>query len=86
MTSSEYQTEFNQQVANGLYPICIQGGGSTNAPVYAAIFAKQDIRPLVNGPRREQRSPRLPGSIRRWRPSCGPTASVPHNSQLPRTE
>ena len=37
------QTEFNQQVANGLYPICIRGGGSTNAPVHAAIFAKQDI-------------------------------------------
>jgi Bacterial tandem repeat domain 1 len=33
MTSSEYQTEFNQQVATGLYPICIQRGGSTNAPV-----------------------------------------------------
>jgi CubicO group peptidase (beta-lactamase class C family) len=43
MTSSEYQTEFNQQVANGFYPICTQGGGSTAAPVYAAIFAKQDI-------------------------------------------
>jgi CubicO group peptidase (beta-lactamase class C family) len=43
MTGSEYQTEFNQQVANGFYPICTQGGGSTASPVYAAIFAKQDI-------------------------------------------
>jgi len=43
MTGSAYQTEFNQQVANGFYPICTQGGGSTSAPVYAAIFAKQDI-------------------------------------------
>src|ERR1700733_2045310 len=43
MTSSEYQTEFDQQVAAGFYPICTQGGGSTSAPVYAAIFAKQDI-------------------------------------------
>ena len=43
MTGAQYQTEFNQQVANGFYPICTQGGGSTSAPVYAAIFAKQDI-------------------------------------------
>ncbi len=43
MTSSEYQTEFNQQTASGNYPICVQGGGTTASPVYAAIFAKQDI-------------------------------------------
>ncbi|MGD0103562.1 MAG: serine hydrolase [Rhodopila sp.] len=43
MTSAEYQTEFNQQVAKGFYPICTQGGGSASAAVYAAIFAKQDI-------------------------------------------
>ena len=43
MTGADYQTEFNQQVANGFYPICTQGGGTTSAPVYAAIFAKQDI-------------------------------------------
>lgn len=43
MTGAQYQTEFNQQVANGFYPICTQGGGSTSSPVYAAIFAKQDI-------------------------------------------
>jgi Bacterial tandem repeat domain 1/Beta-lactamase len=43
MSGAEYQAEFNQQVAQGFYPICIQGGGSTGSPVYAAIFAKQDI-------------------------------------------
>jgi CubicO group peptidase (beta-lactamase class C family) len=43
MTSSEYQTEFNKQNAAGLYPICIQGGGSDGNTRYAAIFAKQDI-------------------------------------------
>src|SRR5206468_1192846 len=43
MTGADYQAEFNQQVANGFYPICTQGGGSTSVPVYAAIFAKQDI-------------------------------------------
>ena len=43
MTSAEYQTEFNQQVASGYYPICVQGGGTTANAVYAAVFAKQDI-------------------------------------------
>ncbi len=43
MSGADYQAEFNRQVANGFYPICTQGGGTTNAPVYAAIFAKQDI-------------------------------------------
>jgi CubicO group peptidase (beta-lactamase class C family) len=43
MTSAQYQTEFNQQTASGNYPICVQGGGTTANPVYAAIFAKQDI-------------------------------------------
>jgi CubicO group peptidase (beta-lactamase class C family) len=43
MSGAEYQAEFNQQVTQGLYPICTQGGGSTASPVYAAIFAKQDI-------------------------------------------
>ena len=43
MTSAQYQTEFNQQTAAGKYPICVQGGGTTANPVYAAIFATQDI-------------------------------------------
>ncbi len=43
MTGAAYQNEFNQQVAQGFYPICTQGGGTTSAPLYAAIFAKQDI-------------------------------------------
>jgi len=43
MTSAQYQAEFNQQVANGYYPISVQGGGTTANAVYAAIFAQQDI-------------------------------------------
>jgi CubicO group peptidase (beta-lactamase class C family) len=43
MTSSEYQAEFDKQNAAGLYPICVQGGGSDGNTRYAAIFAKQDI-------------------------------------------
>jgi len=43
MTGPEYQAELDHQVANGFYPICTQGGGSTSNPTYAAIFATQDI-------------------------------------------
>jgi Polyglycine hydrolase-like, structural repeat/Beta-lactamase len=42
MTGIEYQAELDHQIANGFYPICVQGGGSTINPVYAAIFATQD--------------------------------------------
>jgi CubicO group peptidase (beta-lactamase class C family) len=42
MTGIEYQAELDHQIANGFYPICVQGGGSTIKPVYAAIFATQD--------------------------------------------
>jgi CubicO group peptidase (beta-lactamase class C family) len=42
MTGTEYQAEVDHQVANGFYPICVQGGASTVNPVYAAIFATQD--------------------------------------------
>ena len=43
MTGADYQNEFNQQVAKGFYPIVVQGGGTTNSPIYAAIFAQQDV-------------------------------------------
>jgi CubicO group peptidase (beta-lactamase class C family) len=43
MTSSDYQAEFDKQKSAGLYPICLQGGGSGGNTRYAAIFAKQDI-------------------------------------------
>ena len=42
MTGTEYKAELDHQVASGFYPICVQGGGSTVNPVYAAIFATQD--------------------------------------------
>ncbi|MBV8485971.1 MAG: serine hydrolase, partial [Verrucomicrobia bacterium] len=42
MTGTEYQAELDHQVANGFYPICVQGGASTANPIYAAIFATQD--------------------------------------------
>lgn len=43
LSGSEYQTVFNQQFDEGAYPILVQGGGTTAAPVYAAIFAKRDL-------------------------------------------
>ena len=43
MTEPEYQAELDHHIANGFYPICVQGGGSTANPIYAAIFATQDI-------------------------------------------
>jgi len=43
LSGADYQNFFNQQVAEGYYPILVQGGGTTAAPVYAAVFAKQDI-------------------------------------------
>ena len=42
LTGSEYQAEFDRQVQQGRYPICIQGGGSGSATRFAAIFAAQD--------------------------------------------
>ena len=43
LSGSDYQTFFNQQIAEGYYPIVVQGGGTTAAPIYAAILANQDI-------------------------------------------
>ena len=43
MTAAEYQHAFDQQGAAGMYPICVQGGGSGDATRYAAIFARHDI-------------------------------------------
>ncbi len=43
LSGADYQTLFNQQVALGYYPILVQGGGSTASPIYAAVFARQDI-------------------------------------------
>jgi CubicO group peptidase (beta-lactamase class C family) len=43
LSGSDYQTFFNQQVAKGYYPVVVQGGGTSAAPIYAAIFAKQDV-------------------------------------------
>jgi len=43
LSGSDYQTFFTQQTAAGNYPIFVQGGGTTAAPIYAAVFAKQDV-------------------------------------------
>jgi CubicO group peptidase (beta-lactamase class C family) len=43
LTSAQYQAAFDQYVAEGYYPISVQGGGSTASPVFAAIFAQQGI-------------------------------------------
>jgi len=41
MSSAGYQATFNQLTAEGYYPICVQGGGSTASPVFAAVFAQE---------------------------------------------
>jgi CubicO group peptidase (beta-lactamase class C family) len=43
LSASEYQTLFDKEVAQGFYPIMVQGGGTTASPIFAAVFAKQDI-------------------------------------------
>jgi len=42
MSASQYQAEFNAEVAAGRYPIFVQGGGSGSSIVYTAVFAAQD--------------------------------------------
>ena len=55
MTAAQYQAEFDKQNRAGLYPICVQGGGSGASTRYAAVFAKQDVpvRAPVDGDRPE---------------------------------
>ncbi|HEY2384122.1 MAG TPA: serine hydrolase [Terriglobia bacterium] len=43
LTAAQYQTEFDNQKKAGRYPICVQGGGSGNSALYAAVFAKNDV-------------------------------------------
>src|SRR4029079_15500019 len=43
MTAAQYQAEVDKQNRAGLYPICVQGGGSGAGTRYAAVFAKQDV-------------------------------------------
>lgn len=40
LTADAYQGEFDRRKAEGLYPICVQGGGQGSNTRYAAIFAK----------------------------------------------
>jgi CubicO group peptidase (beta-lactamase class C family) len=42
LTSAQYQDEFNRLVPLGLYPICVQGGGSGAGIRFAVIFARQE--------------------------------------------
>jgi CubicO group peptidase (beta-lactamase class C family) len=41
MSASDYQTEFNQQIAQGSFPVCVAAGGTGSSILYAATFAKQ---------------------------------------------
>ena len=43
LSASDYQTFFDKEVAQGFYPIMVQGGGTTGSPIFAAVFAKQDV-------------------------------------------
>lgn len=43
LTAGQYQQEFDSNVANGLFPICVSAGGIGAAARFAAIFAERDI-------------------------------------------
>lgn len=43
LTASQYQQEFDRNVADGLCPICVSAGGTGAAARFAAIFAERDI-------------------------------------------
>lgn len=43
MTGTEYQAEFDTQVAAGRMPITLQGAGTGSGVRYAAVFAGQDV-------------------------------------------
>jgi CubicO group peptidase (beta-lactamase class C family) len=45
LTSGQYQSAFDQSVADGLMPICVGAGGSGAAARFAAIFAERDVAP-----------------------------------------
>ncbi|HXG46265.1 MAG TPA: serine hydrolase [Methylomirabilota bacterium] len=46
LTADGYQAEFNTRIAQGLYPIAVQAGGTGNNSRYAVIFARQE-QPLA---------------------------------------
>jgi CubicO group peptidase (beta-lactamase class C family) len=41
LSSTDYQSLFNELNSQGYYPICVQGGGTTAKPVFAAVFVQQ---------------------------------------------
>ena len=43
LTASAYQREFDSNLANGLFPICIDAGGVGSGARFAAVFAERDI-------------------------------------------
>jgi len=45
LTASQYQSAFDQSVANGLMPICVSAGGVGAAARFAALFAERDVAP-----------------------------------------
>ncbi|GAB2516781.1 serine hydrolase [Spirosoma aerophilum] len=42
MTSQQYQQAFNENTAKGLFPVCVQAGGSGSSTRFAALFATRD--------------------------------------------
>ena len=45
LTAGQYQQEFDSNLAAGLIPICVSGGGTGSAARFAAIFAERDVAP-----------------------------------------
>lgn len=43
LTASQYQQEFDRNLADGLFPICVSAGGIGASARFAAIFAERDI-------------------------------------------
>ena len=41
MSASDYQTEFDQQIKNNFFPVCLAAGGTGSSILYAATFAQQ---------------------------------------------
>ena len=54
MTSDGYQQKFDEMNGQGFMPIRVQAGGAWNDPRFAAVFARDDVRPTrqwtVSGP------------------------------------
>ena len=85
LSGSDYQTFFNQQVAEGNYPIVVQGGGTTPRRSTPQSSPSRTFPTRASGRPPGRRSPPSCPSIRQCRSSCSPTACALRSSPSPRT-